>query len=127
MQINDESDNERTPESTVPSAWQQNMPDLVQQKNWNTSSTACLVHVVMDGKVCKFAIECQHAANLLELQAQQTPKDKFWTIAHWMYNVGYGSDWFDPKNEFIGLHLRVAGVNPCELDQFRSLKSVMEK
>lgn len=43
----------------------------------------------------------------MELNAKQTPSDKFWTIVHFIYNVLYDSDHFAPTNELAKVHAMV--------------------
>ena len=65
-------------------------------------------------------MESQISATHIELQAQQTPKDKFWSIVHWMYNCAYNVEWFKPSNDFAELYSSVADIDPCCVDQFRT-------
>ena len=105
-------------EVSVPTNWA--MPDLLKKKNWGNDQDARLSHVMCESQLRKFAIESQVGASRLELQAQQTPKDKFWSIVHWMYNCAYDVEWFKPFNEFGELHPKVSGIDPATLDQFRT-------
>jgi len=80
----------------------------------------------MEAKVRKFAMQQQKSAKRMELQAQQTPRDKFWTIVHWMYNVAYDVEWFNPTNEFLDIKDNVGLINPGEKDQFRTLEELQK-
>jgi len=118
------SEDELRPEVEIPTNW--DLPTLPQKRNWQTSCTARLVHVVMEAKVRKFAMQQQKSAKRMELQAQQTPRDKFWTIVHWMYNVAYDVEWFNPTNEFLDIKDNVGLINPGEKDQFRTLEELQK-
>jgi len=107
-------------EVEIPTEWV--LPELQQKKNWNTSNTARLVHVVMESRLRKFALAHQLNANRMELQAQQTPSDKFWTIVHWMYNVAYDVEWFAPTNEFLNIQAHVDKIDPSKRIQFRTVE-----
>ncbi len=61
------------------------------------------------------------------MQAGQTPKDKFWSVVHWLFNYGHVTDWFHPQNEFGQVIARVAGINPDEIGQKRDVKYLKDK
>eukprot|EP00286_Rhodomonas_abbreviata_P020572 CAMPEP_0181312408 /NCGR_PEP_ID=MMETSP1101-20121128/13679_1 /TAXON_ID=46948 /ORGANISM="Rhodomonas abbreviata, Strain Caron Lab Isolate" /LENGTH=446 /DNA_ID=CAMNT_0023419253 /DNA_START=19 /DNA_END=1359 /DNA_ORIENTATION=+ len=115
----------QAPEVEIPTDWV--LPDLPQKKNWNTSNTARLVHVVMESRIRKFALQHQRPANRMELQAQQTPSDKFWTIVQWTYNVAYDVEWFAPQNEFLNIQAHVDNIDPAQKDQFRDVAALKKQ
>jgi hypothetical protein len=95
--------------------------------NWGNDAVARLFHVFAETKVRDFVIRKDTRASRAELQAGQTPKDKFWSVVHWLFNYGYVSDWFHPQNEFGEVISRVAGINPDEIGQKRDVKYLKDK
>jgi hypothetical protein len=102
-------------------------PEWPSAGNWGNDSVARLFHVFAEARVQKFVIAKDARASRAELQAGQTPRDKFWTIVHWLFNYGYVSDWFHPHNEFSEAINKVAGINPDALGQKRDIKYLRDK
>ncbi len=84
---------------------------------WGNNAVALLFHVFAETQIQDFVMSKDSHASWAELQAGQKPKDKFWYIVAWLFNYGYGTDWFHPHNEFGDTISRVAGINPDEIGQ----------
>lgn len=62
----------------------------------------------------------------MELNAKQTPGDKFWTIVHFIYNVLYDSEHFALTNELAEVHTMVEKINLQQKDQQRTVTQLMQ-
>ena len=82
---------------------------------------------MLDARLRKFAIQHQVNANRMQLQAQQSPSDKFWTIVCWLYNVGYDTPYFNPSNEFGAIHPKVEHIDPAAKDQYLDVEDLQKK
>jgi hypothetical protein len=102
-------------------------PDWPAHGNWGNDGVARLFHVFAEAKLQKFVMGKDARASRAELQAGQTPRDKFWSVVHWLFNYGHVSDWFHPANEFSEVIGKVAGINPDAVGQKRDIKYLREK
>jgi hypothetical protein len=102
-------------------------PEWPVKQNWGMNSTARLFHCFAEVRVRKFTIAKDSRANRAELNAGQTPRDRFWSVVYWLYNYGHVSSWFHPVNEFKDTQKKVDQVNPDDLDQHRDVSYLKEK
>ncbi len=102
-------------------------PEWPAKQNWGMNSTARLFHCFAEVRVRRFTIAKDSRANRAELNAGQTPRDRFWGVVYWLYNYGHVSSWFHPINEFKDLQPKVVMINPDDIDQHREVGYLKEK
>jgi hypothetical protein len=102
-------------------------PEWPVKQNWGMNSSARLFHCFAEVRVRRFTIAKDARANRAELNAGQTPRDRFWSVVYWLYNYGHVSTWFHPVNEFKDTQKLVKNINPDDIDQHRDIVYLKEK